>query len=128
MAEEAVAQIEEGQDIGVFLTPAALVMLSFAFFVDVSEFLVEFIPVAGQIISIAIDIIAVIFIGLWTYFRSGTMQVTGKAAGRMTKAAKWAKRMKWLRPLCIVLEMIPVVGSLPLWILVVYLELKSSQG
>ncbi len=108
------------------LTPEGLIMMLLAFIVDSSEFFIEFIPIIGQFISVLIDILAIVFIGGWTWFHSGTVKVTGKAAKRMGKAAKWAKRMKWLRPLLFILEFIPVVGSLPLWMLVVYLELKNQ--
>lgn len=114
---------------GIFLGPAGLIMMSAAVVVDVSEFLVEFIPVAGQVISILIDIGALLFIGGWMYFRSGSITVPSKTGVRTAKVLKWAKRLKWLRPLCVIIEMIPMVSSpLPLWILVVYAELKSGEG
>lgn len=122
--EEVKTEIETA---GVFFGPEGVIMMAVAIFVDLSEFLVEFIPGIGQIISILIDIFAVLFIGGWMYVRSGTIKITGKTAVRIGKALKWAKRIRWLRPLCFVLECIPgIVGSLPLWIIIVYLELKYS--
>jgi len=113
---------------GALFGPAGIIMLSMALLVDVGEFLVEFIPYVGQIISIAIDIFAVLFFGFWMWFRSGTITVpkkTGERIAKVTaKVTKWAKRMKWLRPLCFIIELIPIFSSpLPLWILIVYLEL-----
>lgn len=113
---------------GALLSPVGIIMMFVAVSVDVGEFLVEFIPGAGQIISIAIDIFAVIFFGFWMRFRSGTITVpkkTGERIAKVTaKVTKWAKRMKWLRPLCFIIELIPIFSSpLPLWILIVYLEL-----
>ena len=107
-------------------------MLSAALFVDIGELLVEFIPGVGQVISIIIDIFAVIFFGFWMWFRSGAITVPKKTGERITKVTvkvtKLAKRMKWLRPLCFIIELIPVFSSfLPLWILVVYLELIYAE-
>ncbi|PIR02776.1 MAG: hypothetical protein CO144_02005 [Candidatus Nealsonbacteria bacterium CG_4_9_14_3_um_filter_35_11] len=112
---------------GSFLTPEAVLMLTTAIFVDAGEVLVEFIPVIGQIASIVIDVIAVIIFGAWMWLRSGTITVSRKTMARIGKMAKWAKRMKWLRPLCFIIECIPFVGSLPLWILVVYMEIKHNS-
>ena len=121
--EEVKTEIEK---VGVFFGPEGVIMMTAAIFIDLSEFLVEFIPGIGQIISILIDVFAVLFIGGWMYVRSGTVKITGKTAARVGKALKWAKRIRWLRPLCFVLECIPGIGSLPLWIIIVYLELKYS--
>jgi len=111
---------------GIFFSPEGIIMMGMAISVDVSEFLVEFIPVVGQIISILIDVFAVLFFGTWMYIRSRTVKIPKRTAIKVGKALKWAKRLRWLRPLCFVLECIPGVGSLPLWILIVYLELKYS--
>lgn len=71
------------------------------------------------------DIIGIIIIGGWTYFRSQTIKVTKGAAGKIGKTGKWAKRMKWLRPLMILGELIPYVGALPCWTLLVFFELQG---
>ncbi len=121
---------EQLKEVAIFLGPEAIVMLLTAIVFDVGEVLVELIPYAGQILSIIMDIIAVIFFGAWMWFRSGQMAVPQKTGERIAKAktqvTKWSKRLKWLRPLAFVLEMIPVVGALPLWTLVVYFELKYN--
>ena len=118
------ATIETSPRAGV-LSPEGLIMMSSAIFADVGEFLVEFIPVVGQVLSILIDIGALLFIGGWMYFRSGTIKAPKKTAAKVGKVAKWAKRSKWLKPLCAGIEMLPIGSSiLPLWIVAVYLELK----
>ena len=113
---------------GSLLSPEAVIMLFVAVLVDGGEFLIELIPLIGQFISVAIDIFALIFFGLWMWFRSGTIAVPKKTGAKITKVTKWTKRIKWLKPACFIIEMIPIVSSLlPLWILVVYLELKHNS-
>ncbi len=118
---------------GKFLSAEGFIMMSVAVAVDGGELLLELIPGIGTILSILLDIFALCFIGGWMYFRSGEVTVPTKTGDRIAKvgakAAKWAKRLKWLRPLCMIIEMIPIGSSiLPLWILVVYAELKSGEG
>ena len=129
----------------IFLSPEGILMMSAAIFADLSEVLVEvFLPGPGHIISVIIDIGAIIFIGGWMLFRSmikrremgetppplwkrrKVMKERGiEAVGRAAqKAAKWGRRLKWLLPLLVVAEMIPVLGSIPGWTVAVYLELK----
>jgi len=129
---EVIAVEQAVKKTGALLSPEGIIMLSMAFFVDIGELLVEFIPGAGQIISIVIDIFAVLFFGFWMWFRSGMITVpkkTGERIAKVTaKATKWAKKMKWLRPLCYIIELIPIYSSfLPLWILIVYLELIYAE-
>ncbi len=110
------------------LTPEAVAMLGVALFCDISEILLAFIPVVGVILSFVVELIALIFIGGWMLFRSGT--VTSKRELKKTiskaakNAAKWGKRLKWLKPLTIIIEMIPGLDFLPMWTIAVYLELK----
>lgn len=112
---------------GIFFSPVGIAMMTLATICDVSELIVELIPVIGQALSIAIDFIALILIGGWMYFKSGEVSVPKKTAGKIGKMTKWTKRLKWLRPLCIVAEMIPIVSSIfPLWIVAVYFELKHG--
>lgn len=124
-----------------FFSPEAIVMLPFAILIDLVGIILVCFALDDFFIT---DIIALFFIGGWSFFRS---QVKGKpqevempsfgeqkravrqikkAGKKTTKAAKWAKRLKWLRPLCIVGEIIPYVGWLPLWTVFVYFELKYS--
>ena len=110
-------------------TPEAVMMISFAVFIDAGEFLVEFIPFAGQILSIILDIVALIFISLWMSTRSKKITIAKKkklTAG-MRKIMKSAKKFKWLKPACMIFEMIPVFSSFaPLWIAAVLFELASD--
>ena len=110
-------------------TPGAVIMISFAVFIDAGEFVVELIPYAGQVLSVILDIIAMIIIGIWIYLRSGKITVPKKKkmTGEMKKAMKFAKKFKWLKPACMIFEMIPVVSSIaPLWIAAVLFELASD--
>lgn len=108
-------------------TPEAFIMISFAVFIDAGEFFVEHIPFVGNFLSILLDIIALIFIGIWMYSRSRRIIVPEKTALRIKKAIKFAKRFKWLKPACMIFEMLPVISSLaPLWIVAVLLELSSD--
>jgi len=117
------------------LSPAALIMFPIAFLLDLTGLILFFSGVDDFFI---LDLIGLIFIGTWTYFHSqeGKAKVTfgaearlkGKYAERLKKfteqTAKWAKRLKWLRPLAFVVEAIPYFGgAAPCWILVVYFEL-----
>ena len=110
-------------------TPGAVMMISFAVFIDAGEFFVEFIPVAGQILSVILDIIALIFIGLWMSIRSKKITVPKKKklTTGMRKVMKSAKKFKWLKPACMIFEMVPVFSSFaPLWIAAVLFELASD--
>jgi len=112
-------------------TIEAIMMLSFATFIDVGEFFLEFIPGAGTILSGMLDIIALIFIGVfWMYFfRSKKITATKKTGSTMKKIAKAGKKYKWLKPACIIFEMIPIVSSIaPLWIVAVFVELASGDN
>lgn len=125
---EVIALEEATKKVGALFSPEGIIMLSMALLVDGGELLFEFIPGAGQIISIAIDIFAVLFFGFWMwFFHSKRAKITPKAAVSRAKVLQWGKRMKWLRPLCFLIELIPIGSSfLPLWILIVYLELVSE--
>jgi hypothetical protein len=114
-------------------TPEAVMIITFAVIIDAGEFfadligLIPVIGIVGQVSSVLLDIIALIFIGLWMYTRSKKITVPVKTAARIKKVVKFAKKFKWLRPACMIIEMIPVVSSLaPLWIVAVLLELASD--
>lgn len=102
---------------GNIFSPAGLLMLPLAGLIDVIDFFI------GSFILM--DIVAILTIGVWIYFNSQQLKVTKGAAARIGKAAKMARRLKWLRPLLIVIEFIPVVGMVPCWILLVYFELQQ---
>lgn len=138
MAQEA----ESTGLIGKLFSVEAVMMISFAVFIDAGEFFLELIPFAGQILSVILDIIALIFIGLWIYIRSGRTAATEATKLRveevkvkMGKTIKTGKGLgkkagkigKWLKPFCMGFEMIPILSSIaPLWIVAVLLELASD--
>jgi len=121
--EEELAQAKASEDAaeteraGVLLSPEGVMMLFLAGIIDLIDFLIGSFWV--------MDIVAILTIGIWLYLHSQRMSVTRGAATRLGKVSKWAKRAKWLRPLAIVTEFIPIVGMLPCWLLLVYAELKS---
>jgi hypothetical protein len=100
--------------IGAVISPEGVIMLPIAVIIDVLDFLI------GSLLIL--DIVAILTIGVWIYFHSQQVAVTKGAAARLNK---WARRLKWLRPVMIILEFIPIVGMLPLWTLLVYFELKQ---
>ena len=108
-----------------------IMMLLFATFIDVGEAFFEMIPVAGTIISAILDIIALFFIGLlWMrLFRGHEITATKKTGSTMKSIAKTGKKYKWLKPFCMIFEMIPIVSSVtPLWVFAVLLELSSRRN
>jgi len=108
-----------------------IMMLSFAAFIDVGEALFELIPGPGTIISAMLDIVALIFIGLfWMYLFKGHKITATKKTGSVIKSiAKTGKKHKWLKPFCMIFEMIPIASSIaPLWIVAVLLELSSREN
>jgi len=107
----------EVQKQGVIFSPEGVMMLFIAAVIDIIDFFIASVLV--------LDIIGILVIGIWIYFHSQQVKVTGGAAARLRKAAKWARRLKWLRPLLIIIEFIPIVGMLPLWVLLVYFELQQ---
>jgi len=129
MSEEATT-IEAPGLMQKLFTIEGIMMLSIAAFIDGGEFLLELIPGAGTILSAMLDIFGLIFIGiLWMhFFRGKKTTVSGKAGSRMKKIIKTAKKYKWLKPACMIFEMIPIVSSVaPLWIVAVLLELASGD-
>lgn len=111
----------------------AVMIITFAVIIDVGEFfadligLIPIVGIAGQVLSVILDIIALIVIGLWMYTRSRQITVPTKTAAGIKKVTGFAKKYKWLKPACMIFEMIPIVSSFaPLWIAAVLLELASD--
>jgi len=118
-SQEIPSEKEEGgainfSGISSVLSPEGVMMLFIAVIIDIIDFLI------GSFFLL--DIVAMLVIGVWIYFHSQQVAVTKGAAARLSV---WTKRLRWLRPLMIVLEWIPIVGMLPLWTLLVYFELKQ---
>jgi len=124
--EEAPQETEQASRGGVFLSPEGIIMMMTSFLVDIGELFIPLEPIDP------LDIFAIVFFGAWMVFRSmikgkkPEIRVSKKAAATVQKAAKWAKRLKWLRPVLFILEMIPLVGAAPFWVVAVYLELKHG--
>jgi len=128
MPEE--ATIQTPGLMGKSFTIEGIMMISFATFIDAGEALFECFPPVGTILSVMLDVIALIFISiLWMhFFRGKKITVSGNSGSRMKKIMKTGKKYKFLKPLCIIFEMIPIVSSIaPLWIGVVLLELASDD-
>lgn len=123
---EEISEIMETARAGIFLSPEGFIMMSTAMVVDILELFIPFEPIDP------VDIFALVFFGAWMVFRAmlkgrkPEVRVSKKAMATVQKAAKWAKRLKWLRPLLFILEMIPLVGAAPFWVVAVYLELKHG--
>jgi len=105
---------------GIFFSPEGIFMMSLAVLVDIVELFIPLEPIDP------IDIFAFLFFGGWMLVRSGSLRVSKRTATKIGKLAKWAKRLKWLRPVLFIGEMLPLVGNAPLWTIVVYLELKHG--
>lgn len=117
-SEEIVSGQSQEEKAGVLFSPEGFLMLTLAVIIDLAG-LVEFIPVMGTVISFIADLTGIIFIGGWIFFRSQTVTVTKRAAVRATRI------LRWVRPLTFILELIPFVGILPLWTILVYFELQQ---
>ena len=123
---ERISEVMETARAGIFLSPEGFIMMSTAMVVDILELFIPFEPIDP------VDIFALVFFGAWMVFRAmlkgrkPEVRVSKKAMAAVQKAAKWAKRLKWLRPLLFILEMIPLVGAAPFWVVAVYLELKHG--
>lgn len=113
------------------LSIEGIVMLMIAGMFDILG-LLDFIPLVGNILAFAIDIPAVLIIGSWMLFfkskrphvpaavSSRLTKITGKM-GRIGKAGRWIVRI--LAP---VGEMTPGIGILPLWTILVFMELTTD--
>ena len=110
------------QGMGALMSPEGCLMLSLAVIIDCAG-LIEFIPIAGNVISWILDITGLIIIGGWMLYRSHQVSAPARA---QKKVASLAKKAKNLRPLMILLEFIPFVGIFSWWTIAVYMELKSS--
>lgn len=101
-------------------SPEAIMMLSIALVLDT----------VGELIPYVSDGIGLVIIGGWILFRSqqkiqGPKRQVIKKSGKNLKV-KVKKIRKWVRPLCIVGEFIPVISILPFWTLLVWRELKNK--
>lgn len=112
----------DGSGAGILFSPEAIIMFLIAGILDIIGLILLLFALDDFFTT---DLIGIFFIGGWIYFRSQTVKVTRGAAARMGKRAKWASRLKWLRPLMVIGELIPYVGAAPCWTALVYFELQS---
>jgi hypothetical protein len=129
MAEEVLEQpgeliTSDGElkGLAAILKPAGFIFMPLAILLDLTGIILLCFGLDDFWIT---DIIGLITIGFWTYFNSQTAKVTHGAKERLTKLTKTARRLRWLRPLLIILEFIPYVGAAPCWIIIVYFELQN---
>jgi hypothetical protein len=141
-SEDAIEKISQQQQplIEKLTSPEAIVMIPLALLLDCISIMLIIVVLDDFGI---LDIAGICTIGAWTFFRSKgqEMKVTGSAKEKadkalakvsskvkqletkFPKATKWAKRLKWMRPLLITTELIPYVGALPSWTICVFLTL-----
>jgi len=123
--EEEIEAVET-KKMGAFLSPEALIMFIVAGFLDLIGLIIiilDFIGI-GLAFSFIPDILGIITIGGWMYFRSGNITISRKAGKTVkTTGRKVFKRLG----LASLGELIPVFGDIALcWLLVVYFELKNN--
>jgi len=110
-----------------FLTPIGISMIILAILVDVSEFLIELIPFVGQIVSVFIDIFAVLFIGGWMLIRSKSISLPKRTSAKISKATRSLRKFKWFKLANIIFELTPIVSSFaPCWVIAVITELLTT--
>lgn len=101
--------------------PEAVIMLTIFAIIDIIDLFTLSFWIA--------DVPALVIFFVWTTLRSkGQNQgvvVSEKAAANLKKVATKAKKARWLKPLAVVIEFIPVVGVLPCWVLAAYFELTE---
>lgn len=94
-----------------------IMMLITAGIIDILG-LIDAIPIVGTFLSYVFDIVGILLIGGWIMFAKsggGSIPIVG---GRGGKLGKWSVRL-----FCIGGELIPVIGALPLWTVLVFFEL-----
>ncbi len=132
----------ETRKLGVLISPEALIMFPVAILLDLFGIIcviLYFVYGTGVILDYLPDIIGLIIITPWCFLHSQQVKTAtskleaaktakknvAKFEKRIAKSAKWAKRLKWLRPLFIIFEFIHILGVGPWWTMIVYYELKS---
>ena len=120
-AEEDGGEEEAGSSSGTnsLIGPEGVMMLMIFGIIDIIDFFVASLFI--------VDIVAIIIFLVWTTLRFKKTEVvlSKKAAANLKKVATKARAARWLKPLAIVIEFIPVVGVLPLWVLAAYFELNE---
>ncbi len=132
------ANVPQPSFLDALFTPEGITMFTLAVIVDVLEIVFD-LTVVGFVVALALDIFAYAVIGGWMMVRGSDVKVSEKAAETLkkatkeqfkkisTKQAKWTKRLKWMRPVLPIFELIPFVSIVPCWIVAVYFELKYGK-
>ena len=117
---------ESGTGTSSFTSPEAILMFTIAGILDLVGlivFILDFVLGIGLLLSIPLDIIGLISIGLWMYIRSGQVPQT-KSGQKLKKiGVKIGKRLG----LAFLSEAVPFWGDIaPSWTLTVFFELKNN--
>jgi hypothetical protein len=126
------------------LSPEAIIMLSTAGLLDSVGIILVVVGLDDFGIT---DFSGMLIIGGWMFFhslmRGGGSPIEAIKSGKTGRgkavegiksgapkakagANKWVKKMKWLRPVLIVGEIVPYLGTMPCWLILVYGELQSN--
>ncbi len=124
-AEEEIEAIEIKR-MGALFSPEALVMFMVAGSLDLIGLILlilDFIGI-GLALSFIPDIIGLVFLGSWMYFRTGHVTISRSAGKTIRKSGR--KILKRLG-LSFAGELIPLFGDIAFcWTLAVYFELKNN--
>ncbi|MFH1451310.1 MAG: hypothetical protein ABIF89_01730 [bacterium] len=100
-----------------------IIILFLAIFLDIVNLILICVALDDFFIC---DIVGLIFIGGWIFVKHRELKTTSKTSQKITaQFTKWTKRMKWLRPMSFLLELIPYVGVLPCWTILTLSEFKQ---
>ncbi|KKP93811.1 MAG: hypothetical protein UR98_C0002G0050 [Parcubacteria group bacterium GW2011_GWA1_36_12] len=117
-------EIQESGGAMNLLSPEGLVMMSVAVVIDLIGLIIVCVGLDDFGIT---DIIGMIFIGSWMFFRSGAMPERKTPSKKSKGAGKTAERNVLKRfGLTGLAELIPYLGALPWWTIMVYKELTES--
>ncbi len=121
-AQEQPAEADGGGGAPLF-TPEGFIMMSIAGAIDITGITLLCFGLDDFGIT---DLIAYSTIGPWMLMRgSGFKKPTAGVGEAAQKAAKLAKRLKWLRPAAFIGELLPYLGALPMWSFMTYSELQT---
>ena len=106
------------------LSPEGILMMSVAGMLDILSIIGAILILAfgaGLLFAKIVYIVGLIIVGIWAFFRSGTLPARGKRGGRTLMRFL---RRQWPK---LVGKAVPAVGDvLPLWTWTVYSELTSG--
>lgn len=122
-SEERIEQAPTG-NIGNLFSPEAILMMPLAVLFDLIGLILLFFADGVIIISLILDLLAILIFCPWMFLRSQTIVVPEGTKKRVETGLAKIFRGPWKRYLTpIIGEVIPFVGALPFWTLAVYYEL-----